>query len=211
LAARIGTFAVPEIVDSTQTSITFHRYEPSFTVSQLLTNDYPRALRLAARVAALIVALQDGLAHDVGVELPIEELKLDHRSTFVHGDFTPDNLLVHRDQLVAIDWSSSHWVPGPFNRAPDHWDLIWFVQCMYVRDFAGRLTGGKRDAYCRELVAQYHRQRPDLDLAALADQAITMNRYFERHILKAVHSPPSRLRHRPRWIAFRRFWRRYRS
>ncbi|KAG6812522.1 hypothetical protein H0H92_002413 [Tricholoma furcatifolium] len=56
---------------------------------------------------------------DRGISEPIRSRMRDnHRIVFTHGDFTPRNILVHGDIVVAvIDWEESGWLP-------EHWELV---------------------------------------------------------------------------------------
>lgn len=141
-AAAIGTdtglFSVPRIIshDRDKGSITFERVHGLRNTREVLS-EFPSSGELLVRLGKILATIHNqlNLPADIATVLPDMGLKLNTQPVFIHGDFSIVNIFysIDRDELVIIDWSTSHWLGNGGTVGPCYIDLGIFIQSLFTR------------------------------------------------------------------------------
>ena len=154
----------------------------------------------------MIFYLQENLAHENRKELNCKKLKTSALKSYVHGDFTVHNILIHDEEIVLLDWSSSRWVKHQFNFAPIYWDFIWFIQSVFLIPETNDFGNEQKREISKLFVVCYLSLTTKNSLEEIANYAIRVNRYFYEEIFLKKSKWYQVLRHRFKWNNCNRFW-----
>ena len=136
VAAREQSFYVPRVIDAQPDAgrIDFERIPDARRLSDFRTFSAGASQAFDAAAAAL-VAIHSNL------ELPerresdaLSAIAPDARRTFLHGDFTIDNVLAPAagSGVVIVDWSPARWLDDDFTYGPSLWDVCWMLLSIFM-------------------------------------------------------------------------------
>lgn len=155
IADRCGLFSVPRVITSNTEEgiIVFERIKDADTLRRLLPG-VADPEELVARTADILARIHDE--------------SIDGRS-FVHGDFTIENVLYSESQgeLAVIDWSAPRWFSSTGEVRPEH-DVAMFLISLFNRPVFYSKRIRKVQDLGRHFLASYSDKR-DLDTIQLAD------------------------------------------
>lgn len=130
LARGLGSFAVPELVGVSETTIT-----TSFVGGLVSLADWLRscegveeASALTRRTGRVLAQIHAGL--EVGPPRILMPEPLGANDVVaIHGDFGLRNVHYHpaADELVVIDWSTPAWISVPATHGSSAWDVGLFI------------------------------------------------------------------------------------
>jgi len=141
-AAAIGTntglFRVPRIIshDLVKGAITFERFYGLCDLRETLL-EFPSLDELLIRLGKILATIHNQLQlpEDITTSVSQTGLQLRTQPVFIHGDFSIVNIFysIDRDELVIIDWSTSHWLGNDGTVGPCYIDLGIFINSLFTR------------------------------------------------------------------------------
>lgn len=96
----------------------------------------------------------------------------DSPQSFLHGDFTVDNVLYRLDQgdIAVVDWSTAPWVHEAANFGPTYWDVCWMVLSIFaLHPF--KLGGAGRREAARLFLESYCSASPSAEVEPICRYA----------------------------------------
>lgn len=203
--------STPKVISSNDTSITFAYHSDAIRIADALIQNFEQVLELIPHIAKSFVFLENHLKHSSKISFEHLDL-LDHLDqgspgTFVHGDYSVHNLLIQKNSLLLVDWSSSIWGGKQFTHAPEHWDLVWFILSIYLIPHIKQLSFKQRDLVASELLNKYLEYAEISQPKNLASFALSHCAYFSRYNRQNANWY-STVKHYPEWYHCARFWKR---
>ena len=163
------TAYVPDVlhVDEAGGFIDFEEIHNALPLARCIheSDKLEEAFRLAARFLADFHA---NFSSPTAIRSRVLDGLGDSPESFLHGDFTVDNVLYRLEErdIAVVDWSTAPWVEEAANFGPAHWDVCWMVLSIFaLHPF--RLGMARRRAAARVFMESYCVASPSLSVAGI--------------------------------------------